>query len=120
MVTSQTKNVSSILCIITQSSKKIFQYGIILLMAFCDISDNRDITLEIKKTESFYCRGINLNLLFNVPILKHLFLFYFFWLCCVFVAMYRLSLAVESGTYCLVAVCGLLTVAASLNGEHRL
>ena len=47
-------------------------------MAFCDISDNREITLQIKKTESFYCRGINLHLLFNMPILKYLFLFYLF------------------------------------------
>ena len=78
MLTSQIKNVSNILCIITQSSKKSFQYGVILLLAFCDISDNIEITLEIKKTESFYCRGINLHLLFNVPILKYLFLFYLF------------------------------------------
>ena len=78
MVTSQMKNVNNILGIITQTSKKSFQYGITLLMAFCNISDNREISLEIMKTEPLHCRGINLHLLFKVPIFKYLFLFYFF------------------------------------------
>ena len=44
----------------------------------------------------------------------------FIWLCWVFTAECRLSLAAVSGGYSLVAVCGLLIAAASLVAEHRL
>ena len=47
-------------------------------------------------------------------------LFIYFWLHSVFVAVCRLSLAVESGGYSLDVVCGLLTAVASLVGEHGL
>ena len=50
----------------------------------------------------------------------HGFLFVYFWLRSVFVAVFRLSLAVESGGYSLDVVCGLLTAVASLVGEHGL
>ena len=93
MVTSQMKNVNNILGIIRQTSKKSLQHGMTLLMAFCDIPDNREITLEIMKTESLHCRGINLHLLFSMPIFKYLFLFYFFQLCWAFVAMYVQALS---------------------------
>ena len=43
-----------------------------------------------------------------------------FLLCWVLVAALRLSLVAVSGDYCVVAVHGLLTVAASLVAEHRL
>ena len=41
----------------------------------------------------------------------------YFWPCCVFVAMHRLS---PVGGYSLVAVCGLLIAVTSLGAEHRL
>ena len=43
---------------------------------------------------------------------------YFLWLCWVFVAVHRLSLGAASGGCSLVAVRGLLTVAASPVAEH--
>ena len=44
----------------------------------------------------------------------------FLWLHRLFVAVLGLSLVAVSGDYCVVAVHGLLTVAASLVAEHRL
>ena len=46
-------------------------------------------------------------------------IYFYFWLCWVFVAVHRLSLAAVSRGY-LVAVCGFLTAMASLVAEHRL
>ena len=47
-------------------------------------------------------------------------MYLFIWLCWVFTAECRLSLAAVSGGYSLVAVCGLLIAAASLVAGHRL
>ena len=47
-------------------------------------------------------------------------IFIYLWPCCVFVALRRLSLVVESGGYFLDAVHGLLIAGASLLAEHRL
>ena len=46
--------------------------------------------------------------------------FIYFWLCCIFVAMCRLSLAVVTGDYSLVVMRGLLIVVASLVVERGL
>ena len=46
--------------------------------------------------------------------------FLFFWLCCVFIAVCRLSLVVENGGYSLVVVHRLLIMEASLITDHRL
>ena len=47
-------------------------------------------------------------------------LFIYFWPCWVFVAVQAFSLVPVSGGYCLAAMCGLLTVVASLVKEHGL
>ena len=47
-------------------------------------------------------------------------MFYYFWLCWVFVAAHGRSPVVESGSYSLVAVCGPLIAVAALVAEHRL
>ena len=48
------------------------------------------------------------------------YLFIYFWLHWVFVAVHGLSLAVASGDYSLVVVCGLVTVLVPLVAEHGL
>ena len=47
-------------------------------------------------------------------------LFIYFWLCWVFIAVHRLSLAAVNAGYSLVVVFGLLIAVASLVAEHRL
>ena len=49
-----------------------------------------------------------------------IYLFMYFWLPWVFVAMFGLSLVVASRGYSLLAILGLLTAVASLVAEHRL
>ena len=51
---------------------------------------------------------------------KFIYLFIYFWLRCVFVAVRGLSLVAASGDYSFVAVCRLLIVVASLVAEHGL
>ena len=55
-----------------------------------------------------------------IPALCLSLFFVYFWLCLIFIAVCRLSLVAASRGYSLVAVCGLLTVAASLVVEHGL
>ena len=52
--------------------------------------------------------------------LKFFYLFIYFWLCWVFVAVCGLSVVGASRGYSLVMVCSLLIVMASLISEHRL
>ena len=61
-----------------------------------------------------------LDLLISTCKLKKRFIFKKFWLCRVFTAAWAFSLAVLSGGYSLVAVCGLLIAVASLVAEHGL
>ena len=68
----------------------------------------------IKKTQLEYSQ---LCLFDNSHFLKYLFIY--FWLRWVFVAVRGLSLVAASGGY-FVAVCGLLIVVASLVAEHGL
>ena len=49
-----------------------------------------------------------------------IYLFYYFWLHWVLVAIRRLSQVVESEGYSLVVVCGLFILVSSLVGKHRL
>ena len=49
-----------------------------------------------------------------------IYLFYYFWLHWVLVAIRRLSQVVESEGYSLGVVCGLFILVASLVGKHRL
>ena len=51
---------------------------------------------------------------------KNIYLFIYFWLCLVFIAVHRLSLLAASRGLLFVAVCGLLIAVASLVAEHGL
>ena len=43
----------------------------------------------------------------------------YFWLCWVFISVYRLSLVAEIGGYSSIEVCQLLIAVASLVAEHK-
>ena len=60
-----------------------------------------------------------LHILTSTCYLFSLYLFFFFWLCWVFIALQGLYLVVASRGYSPVMVCGLLIVVASIAG-HRL
>ena len=64
--------------------------------------------------------GFYLNDLLLKNFLKYNFIYFYFWLCCIFVTVHGLPLVVASSIYCLAAVCRLLIVAASLIVEHGL
>ena len=66
---------------------------------------------------SFYQSHIT----FTLPFFKKIrFIYFYFWLCWVFVAVCGLSLVAVSGGYSLVVVHGFLIEMASLVAEHRL
>ena len=64
------------------------------------------------------CYLIFMTTLRFLPIFIFIILF-IYWLCGVFIVACRLSLVAASGSYSLVAMCGLLIVVASLTVKHR-
>ena len=64
--------------------------------------------------------GFYLNDLLLKNFLKYNFIYFYFWLCCIFVTVHRLPLVVASSIYCLAALFRLLIAAAYLIVEHGL
>ena len=78
---------------------------------------------EICNENFLHCFGgiCNISLLFNIAHLYFLnFIYFYFWLCWVFITLRGLSLVVESRGYSSVATCRLLIKVTSLVVEHRL